>query len=83
MRTCMLFVLCMLALIVAGSAFAAGLSQPTYSVRLTITSELPCPKIPMDPMIDFTSLIRQKPCWPGVGRLARRVQHGGATPIHS
>ena len=29
----------------------------TLSVPLEVTSELPFPKVPMDPTIDFTSLI--------------------------
>ncbi|MBN2292475.1 MAG: VCBS repeat-containing protein [Pirellulales bacterium] len=43
----------------AATAFTAEPSDTTCSVHLTVTSKLPCPKIPMDPIIDFTSLIRQ------------------------
>ena len=37
---------------------AEDFAEKTYSVRLKITSSLPCENIPMDPMIDFTSLIQ-------------------------
>ena len=36
--------------------------EQAYSVKLTVTSPLPFEKVPMDPVIDFTSLI-QKPGW--------------------
>ena len=38
---------------------AAAKSAKTFSVPLVVTSELPFPKVPMDPVIDFTSLIAQ------------------------
>ena len=40
---------------------AADLRSPpgTYVVPLTVTSELPCPKVPMDPTIDFGAVIRR------------------------
>ncbi len=40
-------------------ASAVGPGEETYAVRLTVTSALPFPKVPMDPTIDFAALIRQ------------------------
>ena len=42
-----------LAIVSSATATAAG------RVRLSITSELPCPHVPMDPEIDFGKLIRE------------------------
>ena len=42
-----------------------GLSAETFAVRLTITSELPMPMVPMDPTLDFAALIK-KANLPGV-----------------
>jgi hypothetical protein len=38
---------------------AAEPKQPVYRVRLSVTSPLPFPKVPLDPTIDFAALIRQ------------------------
>jgi len=38
-------------------AMADEALQPTCAVPLTISSDLPCPNVPMDPTIDFPSLI--------------------------
>ncbi|MCK5805305.1 MAG: VCBS repeat-containing protein [Lentisphaeria bacterium] len=45
----------LVALCGARSSVAAGAAA---SVRLTVTSKLPCPRVPMDPTIDFGKLIR-------------------------
>ena len=41
---------------------AVDFKEQTFSVKLTVTSPLPFGKVPMDPVIDFTSLI-QEPGW--------------------
>jgi len=43
-------------LVAEGNPATAG-PEKTYGVPLVVTSELPFPNVPMDPMIDFTSLI--------------------------
>ncbi len=50
---------CLLACAVLAVARNPAVAAPakTLSVPLVVTSELPFPKVPMDPMIDFTSLI--------------------------
>jgi len=63
---------------------AAETRRCVYSVTCTVTSPLPCPKIPMDPTIDFAELIRDARL-PGVfdpgsihvldGKTGRRVPH--------
>jgi len=45
------------ALLVAEGNLATAGPEKTYGVPLVVTSELPFPNVPMDPMIDFTSLI--------------------------
>jgi len=44
---------------VAIPSTAADSLGRTYSIRLTVTSPLPLGKVPMDPLIDFTALIRR------------------------
>lgn len=36
-----------------------GAEPTTYTIRLTVTSELPFEKIPLDPLIDFSASIKQ------------------------
>ncbi len=43
----------------AAPGLAAESSATACRVRLTVTSELPFPKVPMDPSIDFGALIRK------------------------
>ena len=73
------------------SALIAGSSRSgpaVCRVRLSITSELPCPRVPMDPAIDFGKLIRDAGL-PGVldpnsiavteGRTGQPVPHAATT----
>ena len=58
MTSLSLAVLVLLYALVCSIADAQEAAPPTHSVRLTVTSDLTFPKVPMDPTIDFGALIR-------------------------
>ena len=59
MKASYLGLLAALPMCIPWTAFCAEPLPVSCSVQLTVTSELPCAKVPMDPVIDFAELIRQ------------------------